>query len=85
MTRHSIEPRTRKYIKGYRFLSFARNLSNKYEKQLLDTAKKPRTNNFHNILRLFDVLPNFPFTTSETMRDYCLETWYIRAVLRVAE
>ena len=72
MTRHSIEPRTRKYIKGYRFLSFARNLSNKYEKQLLDTAKKPRTNNFHNILRLFDVLPNFPFTRSETMRDYCL-------------
>ena len=27
-------------------------------------------NHFHNILRLFDVLPNFPFTTSETMRDY---------------
>ena len=27
---------------------------------------------FHNILRLFDVLPNFPFTTSETMRDYYL-------------
>ena len=25
---------------------------------------------FHNILRLFDVLPNFPFTTSETMRDF---------------
>ena len=22
------------------------------------------------VLRLFDVLPNFPFTTSETMRDY---------------
>ena len=29
-------------------------------------------NHFHNILRLFDVLPNFPFTTSETMRDYHL-------------
>ena len=27
-------------------------------------------NHFHNILRLFDVLPNFPFTKSETMRDY---------------
>ena len=27
-------------------------------------------NGFHNILRLFDVLPNFLFTTSETMRDY---------------
>ena len=29
-------------------------------------------NQFHNILRLFDVLPNFPFTTSETMGD-----WYL--------
>ena len=28
-------------------------------------------NHFHNILGLFDVLPNFPFTTSETM-DYYL-------------
>ena len=24
----------------------------------------------HNILRLFDVLPNFPFTTSEMNHDY---------------
>ena len=29
-------------------------------------------NYFHNILRLFDVLTNFSFTTSETMRDYYL-------------
>ena len=27
-------------------------------------------NRFHNILRLFDVLINFPFTASETMRNY---------------
>ena len=27
---------------------------------------------FHNILRLFNVLPNFPFTSSEKMRDYYL-------------
>ena len=27
-------------------------------------------NHFHNILKFFDVLPNFVFTTSETMRDY---------------
>ena len=27
-------------------------------------------NHFHNILRLFDVLPNFTFATSETMSDY---------------
>ena len=29
-------------------------------------------NPFHNILRLLDVFLNFPFTTSETMRDYYL-------------
>ena len=27
-------------------------------------------NHGHNILRLFDTLPNFLFTTSETKRDY---------------
>ena len=40
MTCYSIEPRTRKYVKGYRVLSFTRNLSYKYEKYLLDTATK---------------------------------------------
>ena len=29
-------------------------------------------NNFHNILKLFDVLPNFPSNLSETMGDYSL-------------
>ena len=29
-------------------------------------------NHFHNILRLFDILPNFSVTASETMRDYYL-------------
>ena len=38
MTRYFIEPRTRKYLKGSGFFSFARNLSNKYKKQLLDTG-----------------------------------------------
>ena len=38
-----------------------------------------------NILRLFDVLTNIPFTTSEMMRDYYLETWCIRVALRVSE
>ena len=42
-------------------------------------------NQFHNILRLFDVLPNFPFTTSETMGDYYLKTWHIPVESRVAE
>ena len=42
-------------------------------------------NHLHSILRLFDVLSNFPFATSETMRDDCLETWHIRVTSRVAE
>ena len=36
--RYSIEPRKRKYVKGYGFLSLGRSLSNKYSKQLLYTG-----------------------------------------------
>ena len=36
-------------------------------------------------MRLLDVLPNFPFTTSETMCDYSLQTWYIRVASWVDE
>ena len=53
--RYSIEPRERRYVKGYGFLSFARNIgrhaakvaknmSNKYGQKLADTAKKSATN-----------------------------------------
>ena len=42
-------------------------------------------NQFHNILRLLDVLSNFPFATSETMGDYYLKTWYLRVTPRVAK
>ena len=45
--RHSIERRDRIYVKGYGFLSFAKNtgknLSNKYGQKLLDSAKKSTT------------------------------------------
>ena len=45
--RYSIEPRERIYVKGYGFLSFAKNmgksLSNKYGQKLLDSAKKSTT------------------------------------------
>ena len=41
--RYSIEPRERRYVKGYRFLSFAknigRNLNDKYGQKLVDSAK----------------------------------------------
>ena len=38
--RYSIEPRERRYVKGYGFLSFARNLNNKYGQKLVDSAKR---------------------------------------------
>ena len=38
--RYSTEPRFRKYIKGYGFLSFAINFGNKYGKKLMNTATK---------------------------------------------
>ena len=45
--RYSIEPRDRIYVKGYGFLSFAKNmgksLSNKYGQKLLDSTKRSAT------------------------------------------
>ena len=38
--RYSIEPKFRKYVKGYGFSSFARKFGNKYGKKLMDTATK---------------------------------------------
>ena len=34
--RYSIEPRERRYVKGYGFMSFARNFSDKHNKSLMD-------------------------------------------------
>ena len=34
--RYSIEPRERRFVKGYSFMSFARNFSDKYSKSLID-------------------------------------------------
>ena len=34
--RYSIEPSERRYVKGYGFMSFARNFSDKYSKSLMD-------------------------------------------------
>ena len=40
MERYSIEAITKKYVKGYGFLLFMRNIFSKHGKQLLDTATK---------------------------------------------
>ena len=37
------EPKFRKYVKGYGFLSFARRFGDKYGKKLMDTAAKTGT------------------------------------------
>ena len=42
--RHSLEPEYRKYVKGYGFLSFARNFGDKYGEKLMNTAIKAGTN-----------------------------------------
>ena len=42
-----------------------------------------RDNHFHSNLRLFDVLPIFLLSTSETMHHYYLQIWYIRVVKRL--
>ena len=53
--RYSMEPRERRHVKGYGFLSFAgnfgtyatkvdKNMSNKYSQKLVHTAKKSATN-----------------------------------------
>ena len=50
--RYSIEPRDRIYVKGYGFLSFAKNigknLSNKYGQKIIDTSKKSTTDAIKN-------------------------------------
>ena len=44
--RYSIELRERRYVEEYGFLSFARNLNNKYGQNLIDSAKKSATDAF---------------------------------------
>ena len=45
--RYSIEPRDKRYVKGYGFLSFAKNIDknigSKYSQKLLDSTKKSAT------------------------------------------
>ena len=38
--KYSAEPKFRKYVKGYDFLSFATRFGDKYDKKLMDTATK---------------------------------------------
>ena len=42
--RYSIEPRERRYVQGYGFMSFAQNFGNEYGKKLMNAAIKTGTN-----------------------------------------
>ena len=50
----------------HEFVSVFKMLKQNQEKRIPDDFY----NHFHSILRHFDVLPNSPFATSETMCDY---------------
>ena len=49
--RYSIEPRERRYVKGYGFMSFARNFNDKYSKSLMDASKTFAKNAGKKILK----------------------------------
>ena len=42
--RYSLEPKYRRYVQGYCFLSFARKFGDKYGKKLMNTATKTGIN-----------------------------------------
>ena len=46
--RYSIEPKDRICLKGYGFMSFGKNLSNKYSQNIIDTTKKSAMNAIKN-------------------------------------
>ena len=41
--RYSIEPKDRIYVKGYGFMSFAKDIGNKYRQKSFDTARESTT------------------------------------------
>ena len=42
--KYSLEPKYRKYVQGYGFLSFARKFGDKYGKKFMNTATKTGAN-----------------------------------------
>ena len=55
-------------VQGSKNLVFQFELLNYFDPDPIFTSKN--YNQLHSILRLFNVLQNLPFTTSETMGDY---------------
>ena len=47
--RYSLEPTCRRYVKGYRSLSFARKCGDNYDKKLMNTATKTGINAAKNL------------------------------------
>ena len=55
-----------------------------YKNTFIKSLKIRAYNQFHNTLRLSDVLQNFLSTSSEAMADYYLYIWYIRVAAQLA-
>ena len=64
--RYSLEPKYRKYVQGYRFLSLARKFGDKYGKKLMDTATKIGIDTAKNC---------FQKSTSKKCRSYWRLNW----------
>ena len=57
---------------GKQYMKTPKKVSTKVQRIIGTLCRMSIYNRFHNILRLFDVLPNFPFAASKTMCDYYL-------------
>ena len=50
--RYSIEPSDRIYVRGYGFLSFAKNMGSSFEQKRLDTTKMSATDTLKTALKI---------------------------------
>ena len=71
--RYSIEPRFRKYVKGYGFLSLARTFGNKYGKNLMDTVTETgvtaaKTSSKRAVQKYTEATGDFDYFNRQTKR-----------------
>ena len=64
---YSIQAKARKYVNGYEFLSLARNLSNKYGKQLLNNAAEATSGFIGN--KIAEKIMKQKLVSDENLRD----------------
>ena len=65
--KYSTEPRLRKYVKGYEFLSFTRKFGDKYGKKLMNTTTKTGIDTAKNASKR--VVQKTPEATADLIRN----------------